>query len=115
MTYKRSVKGDKLPGKEWRILAESSDGVVVTLGKYDTKESAELDRARIAEEGFYRELKITYSPPPVKPAEGDVAEAEPERKPVVAHAEPDIVHVIEADDEAVVLAEDGLEGDEVAE
>lgn len=113
MTYKRNVKGDKLQGKEWRLLAESTDGVVVTLGKYDTKESAESDRARIAEEGYYRKLKITYSPTPVKPAEGEEAEAEPERKPVAAHKAPDIVEVVGVDEEAVVV-EDGLD-DEVVE
>jgi len=111
MTYKRSAKGDKLPGKEWRILAESADGVVVTLGKYDTKESAESDRARIAEEGFYRNLKITYSPPPAKPAEGEEVVVEPERRPARAHVEPDIVEAVVVDEEPVGVEEEELDGE----
>lgn len=65
MAYKRTAKSaDKLAGKAWKIQGESSDGKVVTLGRYDTEESAKSDQTRILEDGFYRKLKIVYTPPP---------------------------------------------------
>ena len=117
MSYKRGAKSqDKLVGKDWRIQAESVDGLLVTLGKYDTKEGAETDMARIEEEGFYRKPTITYTPP-VEPKPGEEeAKAEAvvveERRPrarrtgsAVVVEEPDFVAAVE---EEVVA----IEGDE---
>jgi len=74
MAYKRTAKsGDKQAGKAWKIQGESSDGKIVTLGRYDTEESAKSDQARILEDGYYRKLKIVYTPPPSTP--GAVAAA----------------------------------------
>jgi len=63
MAYQRNTKDpDEPPGKQWRVQAESNDGLVVTLGKYDTQATAETDFNRIVEEGFYQKPRIV-SPP----------------------------------------------------
>lgn len=123
MSYKRGAKGqDKALGKAWRILAESTDGLVVTLGKYDTKESAEADKVRIEEEGFYRKVKITYTPIEPKPGEEaePAVEAHEERRPrarrpaeEAEEAIPDIAEVVEpvelGEDEEEELPEEDAE------
>jgi hypothetical protein len=111
MSYKRGAKAaDKGLGKAWRVLGESTDGKVVTLGKYETKESAEADKTRIEEEGFYHKLKITYTPIEVKPeelVEPAVAEVVEERRPrgrrpAVPVEEEEEIKLPEPDDEADV-------------
>ncbi len=63
MAYQRAAKDkDEPPGKQWSIQAQSPDGVTVTLGKYDTKTSAESDFHRIVDEGFYSKALIVEPP-----------------------------------------------------
>ncbi|MBN2563871.1 MAG: hypothetical protein JXQ75_23395 [Phycisphaerae bacterium] len=75
MAYRRGSKSQDKPGKLWHIQAESSDGVVVTTGKYDTEEGAKADYSRIVEEGFYRKVEVVFTPPP-EPEEGQQEEEE---------------------------------------
>lgn len=125
MSYKRGAKAaDKGQGKAWRLQGESTDGKVVTLGKYDTKESAESDRARIEEEGFYRKLKIIHTPIIPKPeelAEPVEAEVAEERRPRGRRAaappiseEPEIELPELDDEEALDGAEDVGDDEEEA-
>ncbi len=53
----------------WRIRGKASDGMIVTLGKYDTKKKAEADCERFVREG-YGNVKldpIKLPPPPEEP------------------------------------------------
>ena len=49
----------------WRIRGKSTDGLEVTLGKYDTKKKAEADCERFVNEG-YADVRIDpiKLPPP---------------------------------------------------
>ena len=47
----------------WRILGRSSDGTVVTLGKYDTQDEAKVDHEKILAEGYYRNVKLEQITP----------------------------------------------------
>lgn len=122
MSYKRGAKSqDKTVGKAWRILGESIDGKQVILGKYETEESAKADMARILEEGFYRKIKIAYSPIEPKPGEAEEAEAEvvvEERRPrakrapaVVEEAEPE-VPVLDEEEEVEIDVDEPVEEEE---
>ncbi len=71
-----SSKGKEKPQKVYRVEAESSDGVVVTLGRYETKESAESDSRRIVEDAYYTNVNIIHTPPPEPEPEEGEAEAE---------------------------------------
>ncbi len=57
----------------WRVRGKASDGMIVTLGKYDTKNKAEADCERFAKEG-YGDVKIDPIPQPEP-------EPEPESEP----------------------------------
>lgn len=46
----------------WRVSGRSSDGKVVTLGKYDTEKEARADHERLIQEGFYRNVKTEEIP-----------------------------------------------------
>lgn len=50
--------------KLWRIRAKAHDGLVVTLGKYETESEAQLDLQRLADAGGYRNLLVEALPPP---------------------------------------------------
>ncbi len=54
------------PPKSWRIRATAADGVVVTLGRYETAEQAEADRGKFVALGGYRHLVVQ----PIEPARG---------------------------------------------
>lgn len=57
-----------LPPILWRIVGKSTDGMTVTLGKYRSREDADVDLARFAKEGFYRNVTIhEVAPPPPPP------------------------------------------------
>ena len=73
MAYNRNLKDrDAPPTKQWRVQGVSTDGVTVTLGRYDTEASAELDRTRILDGGFYKKVKIVEPPElPAEPEEGE--------------------------------------------
>ncbi len=54
--------------KRWRLQGRASDGLVVTLGRYDTEEEANADRVKFAAEAAYRDLKVLpIAPPPAQP------------------------------------------------
>lgn len=82
MAYNRNLKDrDAPPTKTWRVQAVSTDGVTVTLGRYDTEASAELDRTRILDGGFYKKVKIVEPPElPDEPEEGEGGEESKESK-----------------------------------
>ncbi len=44
--------------KTWRVRGESSDGMIVTLGRHDTEEAAKADAAKLVKEGFYGDVTI---------------------------------------------------------
>ncbi len=76
MAYGRSSKGQDKPPKSWSIQAKSGDGVTVTLGKFETEESAKADHSRIVDEGYYQKVEIIFTPPPPDP-EGESEETPP--------------------------------------
>jgi hypothetical protein len=53
--------------KLWRIRGRSRDGLVVTLGKYETEPEAHLDLARLTKSGGYRNLAVEALAPPQLP------------------------------------------------
>ncbi len=46
------------PPKHWRLRATAADGLVVTLGRYETAEQAHADCAKLAEQGGYRDFAV---------------------------------------------------------
>ncbi len=44
--------------KLWRLRGKAADGMVVTLGRYETAEEAQAELARITALGGYRNLTI---------------------------------------------------------
>ena len=48
----------------WRIRGRSSDSQIVTLGKYDTQDEAQVHYDKIIEEGFYRNVRLEQSTTP---------------------------------------------------
>jgi hypothetical protein len=52
--------------KLWRIRGKARDGLVVTLGRYETEPEAQTDLLRLADYGGYRnlELQAIIPPPP---------------------------------------------------
>jgi len=60
--------GNNAP-KLWRIRGKARDGLVVTLGRYETEAEAQIDLQRLTEAGGYRNLEIqALAPPPPPPA-----------------------------------------------
>ncbi len=53
--------------KLWRIRGKARDGLVVTLGKYETEAEAQLDLQRLSDAGGYRDLAVEALPPPPPP------------------------------------------------
>ncbi len=56
--------------KLWRIRGKARDGLVVTLGRYETEPQAQVDLQRLTQDGGYRNLElqaITPPPPPPPP------------------------------------------------
>lgn len=50
------------PPKLWRIEGRSPEGLKVTLGRYVSKEEAEVEMNRLADDGFYEKLRVIESP-----------------------------------------------------
>ena len=55
--------------KLWRIRGRASDGVIVTLGRYETEVQAQADLTRFERENQYRKLHIEALEPPPAPPE----------------------------------------------
>jgi len=49
--------------KRWRVRGTAADGLVVTLGRYETEEQAITDRDRLVREGVHRNVHIDPIPP----------------------------------------------------
>ncbi len=54
----------------WRLRGKAADGLVVTLGRYETTADAEADLARMTARGAYRNLVLQ----PLEPAPEPVQE-----------------------------------------
>jgi hypothetical protein len=54
--------------KLWRICGTARDGLVVTLGKYETEREAQSDLEKLTKSGDYRNLTLELLPPPPPPA-----------------------------------------------
>ncbi len=53
--------------KLWRIRGKARDGLVVTLGRYETEPEAQSDLERLARDGRYRNLGLETITPPSSP------------------------------------------------
>ncbi len=53
--------------KLWRIRGKAKDGLVVTLGRYETEAEAQTELQRLAREGQYRNLLLQPLAPPAPP------------------------------------------------
>ena len=53
--------------KLWRIVGKARDGLVVTLGRYETEPEAQNDLQRLTDEGSYRHLELQAITPPALP------------------------------------------------
>jgi len=51
--------------KRWRVRAQSSDGMTVTLGRHDTEKAAEAEAQKFLQEGSYRNVTVER----IEPAE----------------------------------------------
>lgn len=56
MTAKPPAKGNE--PKLWRLRAKAADGLVVTLGRYETAEQAHADCEKFRQQGGYRDLAV---------------------------------------------------------
>ncbi|MEW6249970.1 MAG: hypothetical protein AB1716_04930 [Planctomycetota bacterium] len=54
--------------KRWRVRGKAADGLVVTLGRYDTEEQAQADCRKFIEEAVYRDLTVQAIPVTAAPA-----------------------------------------------
>lgn len=62
------------PGKQgipklWRVQGKATDGLVVTLGRFDTQEQANLEAERLISEAAYRDV-VVQAIIPTTPPEG---------------------------------------------
>lgn len=72
------------PQKLWRLQGTAPDGLIVTLGRYETAEQAQADHAHFAEQGGYRDLSVKpIEPKPDPPPAEDAPQQrhKPPRKP----------------------------------
>jgi hypothetical protein len=53
--------------KLWRIRGRARDGLVVTLGRYETEPEAQSDLQRLTRDGGYRHLELQALAPPTPP------------------------------------------------
>jgi hypothetical protein len=53
--------------KLWRIRGKARDGLVVTLGCYETEPEAQNDLQRLTRDGSYRNLELQAIAPPAPP------------------------------------------------
>lgn len=53
--------------KLWRIRGKARDGLIVTLGRYETEPEAQVDMQRLIQDGSYRNLEIQPLAPPAPP------------------------------------------------
>ena len=57
------------PPKHWRLRATAPDRTTVTLGRYETAEQAQADRASFVAQGLYRDITVEpIEPKPDPPA-----------------------------------------------
>ena len=56
MTTKWSAKGNQ--PKHWRVQGTAADGLIVTLGRYETVEEALADRDKFAGIGGYSDIAV---------------------------------------------------------
>jgi len=65
----------KVEPKRWAIRGQSTDGMMVTLGRYETEEEAKDDLVALTKEGRYRDMEILKldvpDPPPDDEEGGD--------------------------------------------
>lgn len=54
--------------KHWRLRATATDGLTVTLGRYETEEEAHADSARFAADATYCDLEVQALAPKPPPA-----------------------------------------------
>jgi len=69
--------------KRWRVQGKATDGLVVTLGRFDTEEEARAECARLVAEATYRELTVQpIAPPPAtsSPAADTTSAQKPRNK-----------------------------------
>ncbi len=52
----------------WRLRGKAVDGLVVTLGRYETTDEAEADLARMSVAGAYRDLVLQPLEPTLEAA-----------------------------------------------
>ncbi len=53
----------------WRLRGKAVDGLVVTLGRYETEKEAQADLERLTQDGTYRDLVLQPIEPTPEPAE----------------------------------------------
>ncbi len=51
----------------WRLRGKARDGLVVTLGRYETTDAAQADLARMTADGGYRDLVLQALEPAPQP------------------------------------------------
>ncbi len=54
--------------KKWRVRGKAADGLMVTLGRYNTEEEARADCQKFADEATYRDVTVQPIPPAPTPA-----------------------------------------------
>lgn len=61
--------------KTWRLRGKATDGMTVTLGRYETEKEAKADCDKFTREGYYTDVALDpiEQPPPEEDADGAVA------------------------------------------
>ena len=70
MARKRIVLSRAREPLTWRVRGKASDGMIVTLGKYDSEKEAEADCERFVKEG-YADVRIDPIKPPSAPKDAE--------------------------------------------
>jgi hypothetical protein len=57
--------------KRWRVRGKSTDGMMVTLGCYDTQKAAQAEADKFLRERFYRDVTVERIEPAADPPPRD--------------------------------------------
>lgn len=58
--------------KHWRLQATAPDGMIVTLGRYETAEQAHADCGHFTEQGGYHNLSVQRIEPRPDPSPAEI-------------------------------------------
>ncbi len=75
--------------KLWRVQGKASDGLVVTLGRFETEEQAKAEAERLVADAAYRDIVVQAIVPAPRPesADGPATPASPPGRAAPPHGQ----------------------------